>query len=150
MAGGGLGAVGVGGELGGAEAGEPGDPVGAEEDVSGLDVAVYDAAGVEVGDGPADVDGKSQGALGRQRPLGGEGLAEGLALGVLGDEVEVAVRIAEEGPGGEDVGALQVVRRLVLALVAGGEVAMRIGALIGRERRRRRMRAAVGRQVAAR
>nr|CAB3481378.1 unnamed protein product [Digitaria exilis] len=81
-------------EAGEVKVGEDDMTVGAEEDVLGLEVAVHDAGGVELGDGGDDL-----GDVEAYRGGGEDAVGEGVA-----ELVEVAAGAVRDGPGEEVVG----------------------------------------------
>lgn len=92
---------------GGAEVGEGGGARDrGEQDVGGLDVAVDDAGGVQVGEGGEEVGEDGEGLRLAEGRAGREDVREG--QGEVGEEEdEAAVLVAEGGVQGDDVGVVE-------------------------------------------
>src|SRR5262249_53962590 len=97
-------------------------PVGRHDDVRGLDVTVYDTAGVRDGESVRDLDGDGQGGRDLQRPAADQ-LLQRRPLDVLHDDVAEPVRLPRVVDGG-DVGVVEggAEERLPVEAPAGGLV----------------------------
>ena len=94
--------------LGEAEIGEAGDPVGAEENVRGFDVAMDVASGVDVGEGGGELLEEEEDSLPGGAPTelvdqGGDG-----AVLLVGKEEVVLGRVRAGAAQGEDVGMAKI------------------------------------------
>ena len=104
--------------LGEAEIGEAGDPVGAEENVRGFDVAMDVASGVDVGEGGGELLEEEEDSLPGGAPTelvdqGGDG-----AVLLVGKEEVVLGRVRAGAAQGEDVGMAKVEHETELDVVA--------------------------------
>jgi len=102
-----LGGLDVGGFAGQTHVRQLHDAVGVDHDVLGLDVAVYEAVVVGVGEGVSDLDDDVDGFLLAEAVAAGEVVGDGLALDVFHDEVVVAAGLADVD-GLDDVGVVEL------------------------------------------
>ena len=93
--------------LGDTEVGDLHLTSGRDEDVSGLDIAMYDTVSMSEGKGGRDVSGDLSGAIGVQRSLGVDDLGERTTLDVLHHD-EVGAELLTPVVDRHDVGMVEV------------------------------------------